>query len=73
MLAIHDLLLIDSYELNELLDNKKVRPLIYFFNLKEMNCADLEKLGEAIEDSFAKEWYDKYNCKDTIYSLDLVA
>ena len=37
-----------------------------------MNCADLEKLGEAIEDSFAKEWYKKYNCKDTIYSLDLV-
>ena len=72
MFAIHDLLLIDYHELNELLDNKKVRPLIYFFNLKEMNCTDLEKFGEAMEDRFAKELDKKYNCKYTVYSPDLV-
>ena len=55
MFVIHDLLLIDSYELNEFLDNKKVHSSSYFFNLKEMNRTDLEKLGEAMEDPFAKE------------------
>ena len=37
-----------------------------------MYCTYLEKLGEAMEDPFAKEWDKKYNCKDTFYSLDLV-
>ena len=62
MFAIHDLLPIDSYELNELLDNKKVHSSNYFFNLKEMNFTDLEKLGEAMEDPLAKELDKKYNC-----------
>ena len=72
MFAINDLLPIDSYELNELLDNKKVHSYNYLFNLKEMNFTDLEKLGEAMEDPFAKELDKKYNCEDTVYSLDLV-
>jgi len=37
-----------------------------------MNCTDLEKLGEAMEDPFAKELDKKYNCEDTVYSLYLV-
>ena len=37
-----------------------------------MNCTDLEKLGEAMEDPFAKEWDKTYTCKDTVYSLELV-
>lgn len=35
-----------------------------------MNCTDLERLGEEMESPFAKEW-DKKNCKDTVYSIEL--
>ena len=38
-----------------------------------MNCTDLEKLGAEMESPFAKEWDKKNNCKDTVYSIDLVA
>ena len=31
-----------------------------------MNCTDLEKLGAAMEDPFAKEWDKKNNCKDSV-------
>ncbi len=37
-----------------------------------MNCNDLEKLGAAMEDPFAKEWDKKNNCKDTVYAINLV-
>ena len=37
-----------------------------------MNCTDLEKLGTTMEDPFCKEWDKKNNCKDTVYSLELV-
>ncbi len=70
MFAINDLLPIDSYELNELLDNKKVHSSNYFFNLKKMNFTDLEKLGEAMEDPFAKE-LDK-NIIVSIMSIRLI-
>lgn len=38
-----------------------------------MNCTDLEKLGAEMESPFAKEWDKKNNCKDTVYSIELVA
>ena len=38
-----------------------------------MNCTDLEKLGAEMESPFAKEWDKKNNCKDTVYSIKLVA
>ena len=37
-----------------------------------MNCIDLEKLGAAMKNPFAKEWDKKNNCKDTVYSITLV-
>ena len=37
-----------------------------------MNCTDLEKLGSEMESPFAKEWDKKNNCKDTVYSIELV-
>ncbi len=37
-----------------------------------INLADLEKLGETMEDPFCKEWDKKNNCKDTVYSLEFV-
>ena len=37
-----------------------------------MNCTDLEKLGAEMESPFAKEWDKKNNCKDTVYSIELV-
>ncbi len=40
---------------------------------KVMNCTDLEKLGAEMESPFAKEWDKKNNCKDTVYSIELVA
>ena len=36
-----------------------------------MNCTSLEKLGEVMENPFVAEW-DKKNCKDTVYSIELV-
>ena len=38
-----------------------------------MNCIDLEKLDAEMESPFAKEWDKKNNCKDTVYSIKLVA
>ena len=38
-----------------------------------MNCTDLEKLGAEMESPFAKEWDKKNNCKDTVYSIELVS
>ena len=38
-----------------------------------MNCTDLVKLGAEMESPFAKEWDKKNNCKDTVYSMKLVA
>ena len=38
-----------------------------------MNCTDLEKLGAEMDSPFAKEWDKKNNCKDTVYSIELVA
>ena len=35
-----------------------------------MNCTSLEKLGEVMENPFVAEW-DKKNCKDTVYSIEL--
>ena len=37
-----------------------------------MNCTDLKKLGVAMEDPLAKEWDKKNNCKDAVYSIELV-
>ena len=37
-----------------------------------MNCTDLEKLGAAMENPLAKEWDAKNNCKDNVYSINLV-
>ena len=37
------------------------------------DCTDLEKLGAEMESPFAKEWDKKNNCKDTVYSIQLVA
>ena len=37
-----------------------------------MNFTDLEKLGEEMESPFANEWDKKNNCKDTVYSIELV-
>ena len=33
---------------------------------------NLEKLGAEMESPFAKEWDKKNNCKDTVYSIELV-
>ena len=38
-----------------------------------MKCTDLGKLGAEMESPFAKEWDKKNNCKDTVYSIKLVA
>ena len=38
-----------------------------------MNCTDLRKLGAEMESPFAKEWDEKNNCKDNVYSIELVA
>ena len=38
-----------------------------------MNCSDLEKLGKEMESPFAKEWDEKNNCKDEVYTIELVA
>ena len=51
----------------------------YFVKVNEhksnllMNCTDLEKLGAEMESPFAKEWDKKNNCKDTVYSIELVS
>ena len=37
-----------------------------------MNCTNLNKLGEVMEDPFVKEWDKRNNCKDTVYSIELV-
>ena len=38
-----------------------------------MDCTDLEKLGAVMTDPFVTEWDKKNNCKDTVYSLELVS
>ena len=38
-----------------------------------MNCSDLEKLGKGMESPLAKEWDEKNNCKDEVYTIELVA
>ncbi len=37
-----------------------------------MNCTDLEKLGAVMTDPFVTEWDKKNNCRDTVYSIELV-
>ena len=37
-----------------------------------INCTSLEKLGAVMEDPFVTEWDKKNNCKDTVYSIELV-
>ena len=37
-----------------------------------MNCTDLEKLGVVMTDPLVKEWDKKNNCKDTVYSIELL-
>ena len=37
-----------------------------------MNCTDLEKLGAVMTDQYVTEWDKKNNCKDTVYSIELV-
>ena len=37
-----------------------------------MNCTRLEKFGVVMEDPFVTEWDKKNNCKDTVYSIELV-
>ena len=37
-----------------------------------MHCTDLEKLGTTMEDPICKEWDKKNNCKDTVYSIELI-
>ncbi len=37
-----------------------------------MNCTSLEKLGAVMEDPFVTEWDEKNNCKDIVYSIELV-
>ena len=41
-------------------------------NFLLMNCTSLEKLGAVMEDPFVTEWDKKNNCKDTVYSIELV-
>ncbi len=37
-----------------------------------MNCTDLEQLGVVMKDPLVKEWDKKNNCKDMVYSIELV-
>ena len=37
-----------------------------------MNCTDLEKLEVVMTDPFVTEWDKKNNCKDTVYSIEIV-
>ena len=37
-----------------------------------MYCTDLEKLEAVMTDPFVTEWDKKNNCKDTVYSIELV-
>ena len=37
-----------------------------------MNCSDLEKFGEMLEQPDLKKWDIDNNCKDTVYNLELV-
>ena len=37
-----------------------------------MNCTNLQKLDAVMEDPFVTEWDKKNNCKDTVYSIELV-
>ena len=37
-----------------------------------MYWTNLEKLGAEMESPFAKEWDKKNNCKDTVYSIEIV-
>ena len=38
-----------------------------------MNCTSLENLGAVMEDPFVTEWDKKNNCKDTVYSIEVVS
>ena len=38
-----------------------------------MSCSDLGKLGNEMESPFAKEWDEKNNCKDEVYTIELIA
>ena len=38
-----------------------------------MSCSDLRKLGKEMESPFAKEWDEKNNCKDEVYTIELDA
>ena len=37
-----------------------------------MNCTDLKKLGAVMEDPFVTEWDKKNNCKDIVYSIEII-
>jgi hypothetical protein len=37
-----------------------------------MNCTNLQKLGAVMKDPYVTEWDKKNNCKDTVYSIELV-
>ena len=37
-----------------------------------MNCTNIQKLGAAMDDPFAKEWDKKNNCKDVVYTIKIV-
>ena len=37
-----------------------------------MKCANLDKLASVMEDPFVTEWDKKNNCKDVVYSIELV-
>ena len=37
-----------------------------------MNCSNLEKFGAMLEQPELKQWDKENNCKDTVYSLELI-
>ena len=37
-----------------------------------MNFTNLQKLGAVMKDPYVTEWDKKNNCKDTVYSIELV-
>ena len=37
-----------------------------------INCTNLQKLGAVMKDPYVTEWDKKNNCKDTVYSIELV-
>ena len=37
-----------------------------------LKCTNSDKLASVMEDPFVREWDKKNNCKDVVYSIELV-